>query len=152
MGEADRKEWIARLNGWLFGGGEKDAYHDPKVAIMNRILERTDVSQEQAYRNDWAYAVPTMIGSVIPHIWARGSSAEINISNNGGALVETNLILFIVSSYNTVMCGNCLLITALIATASVGDVYNPGCINTENGEAGVCGETLIKPRKILLGS
>ena len=51
MGEADRKELIARLSGWLFGGGEKDAYHDPKVAIMNRILERTDVSQEQAYRN-----------------------------------------------------------------------------------------------------
>ena len=51
MGEADRKEWIARLNGWLFGGGEKDAYHDPKVALMYKILERKDVSQEQAYRN-----------------------------------------------------------------------------------------------------
>ena len=51
MGEADRKELIARLSGWLFGGGAKDAHPDPKVALMYRILERTDVSQEQAYRN-----------------------------------------------------------------------------------------------------
>ena len=51
MGEADRKELIARLSGWLFGGTTTDTHTNPTIALMYKILERTDVSQEQAYRN-----------------------------------------------------------------------------------------------------